>query len=271
MQAASSKPANPDPPMHLRSCLHALCAATVLLTGSLPCPAQTADDFIAKGDVFDLTFEGNRALNYYLQAVELEPKNVPLLLRIARQYRYLLAEARTKEDKLRYGTTSLGYALRAAALAPRNSEAQLSPAITYGKMLPFQGPKVQVEVSPLIKIAADKAIRLDPRNDTAWHVLGRWHQVLSNVGALKRALGGLIYGKLPVTTNEAAVKCFTQAIALNPGRLRHYIELGRTYAQMGNSTEARRFLQQGLAMPNMEHDDPELKVLGRETLAKLPP
>ncbi len=255
--------------MHLRSCLHALFVASVLLAGAFPCTAQTADEFIAKGDVFDLTFDGNRALNYYLQANKLEPKNVPLLLRIARQYRYLLGEAKMKEDKLRYGTTALGYALRAAALAPNNSEAQLSPAITYGKMLPYQSSKVQVEVSPLIKTAADKAIRLDPRNDTAWHVLGRWHQVLANVGMLKRALGSIIYGKLPVTTNEAAIKCFNQAIAINPGRLRHYIELGRTYAQMGNTTQARRFLEQGLAMPNREHDDPELKVLGREALAKL--
>ncbi len=137
-------------------------------------------------------------------------------------------------------------------------------------MLPFEGSKAQVEISPLIKAAADRAIRLDPRNDTAWHVLGRWHQVLANVGAIKRALGGLLFGKLPVTTNEAAVKCFTQAIAINPRRLRHYIELGHTYAQMGNTAEARRYLEKGLAMPNQEHDDPELKVKGRQTLAKLP-
>ncbi len=262
--------------MTLRPFIQALCA-TALLLAALPRPAQaqaqaqTIDELIAKGDTFDRTFAANRALNFYLQAAELEPNNVPLLLRIARQYRYLLASARTNEDKLKFGNTSLGYGLRAAKLAPNDSEAQLSPAITYGKMLPYQGSKTQVEVSPLIKAAADKAIRLDPRNDTAWHVLGRWHQVLANVGMLKRALGGLIYGKLPVTTNEAAVKCFTQAIAINPRRLRHYIELGITYAQMNNNTEARRFIEKGLAMPDQEHDDPELKVKGREALAKLPP
>lgn len=256
--------------MFLRSFLHIFCAAAALLVIQ-PCSAQTTNELIAKGDAYDATFEANRALNYYLQAVEREPKNVPLLLRIARQYRYLMAQARTNEERLKFGNTALGYGQRAAALAPNDSEAQLSPAITYGKMLPYEGAKVQVEVSPLIKAAADKAIRLDPKNDTAWHVLGRWHQVLANVGVLKRTLGGLIYGKLPVTTNEAAVKCFNQAIAINPLRLRHYIELGRTYAQMGNTTAARRFLEKGLAMPDQEHDDPELKIKGREALAHLPP
>ena len=257
--------------MPLGSYILSVCVTTALIAAPLTCPAQTASELMTKGDKYDLTFDANRALNYYLQAAKLEPDNVPLLLRMARQYRYLLSDANSPAEKLKFGNTALGYGQRAAKLAPNDSEAQLSPAITYGKMLPFEGSKAQVEISPLIKVAADKAIRLDPRNDTAWHVLGRWHQVLANIGPLKRALGGLLYGKLPVTTNETAVKCFTQAIAINPRRLRHYIELGRTYAQMGNSTEARRFLEKGLSMPNQEHDDPELKVKGRETLAKLPP
>ncbi|MBN8417770.1 MAG: hypothetical protein J0L73_02495 [Verrucomicrobia bacterium] len=256
--------------MQPRVLIQIMCIVTVLLTGARPCVAETVGELIAKGDKYDLTFEANRALNYYLQAVELEPNNVPLLLRIARQYRYLMADARSNEDKLKFGNTALGYGTRAAKLAPHDSEAQLSSAITYGKMLPYEGSKAQVEISPFIKAAADKAIRLDPRNDTAWHVLGRWHQVLANVGVLKRTLGGILYGKLPVTTNEAALKCFAQAIAINPKRLRHYIELGRTYAQMGKNAEARRFLEKGLSMPNQEHDDPEMKAKGREALEKLP-
>lgn len=262
----------------------AFCAAAALLLSGIghtqpadqtklaiePPPKTPAEILMEKGDVFDEKFQANRALSYYLQALKMEPKNVPLLLRIARQYRYLMAGARSQEDKIQFGSTALGYGQRAAALAPHNSEAQLSPAITYGKMLPFQGNRAQVEATPLIKDAADKAIKLDPRNDNAWHVLGRWHQVLAGIGTLKRTLGGLLYGKLPVTTNEAAVTCFERAIAINPHRLRHHIELGRTYAQMGRAKEARHYLQLGLSMPDKEYDDPELKVKGREALSKLP-
>jgi len=243
--------------------------AALLLT----CPAsqaQTANDLIGLGDIFDRTFQAEKALKHYIPAEKLEPQNVPLLLRIARQYRHLMTDAKSNKEKLRLGGISLGYGQRAAALAPNDSEAQLSPAITYGKMLPFQGSKEQIDASPRIKTATDKAIRLDPRNDVAWHVLGRWHQALANITGLKRALGGLIYGKLPTTTNEVAVTCFDKAIAINPNRLRHYIELGRTYAQMGKNAEARLFIEKGLAMPNMEHDDPELKQRGRDALAKLP-
>lgn len=232
--------------------------------------AQSANDLMGSGDAFDRKFQADKALQHYLPAEKLEPQNVPLLLRIARQYRHLMTDASSSAEKLRLGGIALGYGKRAAALAPNDSEAQLSPAITYGKMLPLQGSKEQVDASPRIKAGADRAIKLDPRNDVAWHVLGRWHQALANVGGVKRALGGLIYGKLPTTTNEAAVTCFDKAIAINPNRLRHYIELGRTYAQMGKNAEARQFIKKGMAMPNMEHDDPELKQRGRDALAKLP-
>jgi Flp pilus assembly protein TadD len=86
---------------------------------------------------------------------------------------------------------------------------------------------------------------------------------------LKRTLGSLIYGTLPQTTTEEAVKCFEKAIEINPNRLMHYVELGRAYAQMGQTVEARLFIEKGLAMPNVEKDDPETTRRGRETLANL--
>jgi len=248
---------------------HSWIIAVLLLT-CIGSQAQSANDLMAIGDGFDRTFQAAKALRNYLPAEKLEPQNVPLLLRIARQFRHLMTDASSNPEKLRLGGIALGYGQRAAALAPNDSDAQLSPAITYGKMLPLQGSKEQVDASPRIKAATDRAIRLDPRNDVAWHVLGRWHQALANVSGLKRALGGLIYGKLPTTTNEAAVDCFEKAIAINPNRLRNYIELGRTYAQMGKNAEARLFIEKGLSMPNTEHDDPELKQRGRDSLAKLP-
>lgn len=256
--------------MRLSSSIQVISTAAALLLTSAAGRAQSANDLIGRGDAFDVEFQAAKALQCYLPAEKLEPENVRLLVRVARQYRHLMSDATTSEDKLRFGSIALDYAKRAAALAPNDSEAQLSPAITYGKMLPFQGKREQTEASARIKVGADKAIKLDPCNDLAWHVLGRWHQGLANVGVIKRTLGQLLYGKLPATTNEEAVKCFEKAIAINSDRLRHYIELGRTYAQMGRTADARKFIEKGLAMPDMEHDDPELKQRGRETLSKLP-
>ena len=126
--------------------IKAFSIATSLLVVCTASLAQSADDLIKKGDVFDRKFQSAAALgNDYLQAEKLEPKNARLLCRIARQYRQLITDATVREDELRLGAISLWeYAQRAAALAPNDSEAQLSPAISYGKMLPYLGTKEQV-------------------------------------------------------------------------------------------------------------------------------
>ncbi len=230
---------------------------------------ETAEALIAKGDLCNQRLQTREALQYYLPADKLQPNNAGLLVRIARQYRHLMSDTSSPKEKLRLGRISLGFAQRAAALDPKNSEAQLSPAISYGKMLPYMAAREQVDDTPRIKVAVDRALRLDPNNDTAWHVLGRWDRTLAGVSTVKRLLAAAIYGPLPVTTNEAAEKCLRKAIAINPNRVMHYIELGRIYAQMGRNQDARKFLQKGLSMPNKEKDDPELKAIGGELLKKL--
>ena len=68
---------------------------------------------------------------------------------------------------------------------------------------------------------------------------------------------------------EDAAQCFEKAVALNPNRLMHCVELGRTYAKMGRVADARKFITQGLTMPETEKDDPETKILGRQIPKKL--
>jgi tetratricopeptide (TPR) repeat protein len=244
-----------------------LCA--VLCLSGLAARAEDTDALIAKGDQFDKQLQAKEALEVYLPANKLEPDNVKLLVCIARQYRHLMSDTSSKQEKLRLGNVSLEFASRAATLAPNNAEAQLSPAISLGKMLPFMGSRDQVNASPQIKAAVDRTLLLDPSNDNAWHILGRWNRVLANVNVVKRVLAKTFYGDLPVTTNEAAEKCLLKAIEINPNRLMHYIELGRIYAQMGRKEDARKNIEKGLSMPDKEKDDPEMKEIGKQTLQKL--
>ena len=223
---------------------------------------------IAKGDQFDKQLQAKEALEDYLPANKLEPNNVDLLVRIARQYRHLMSDTSSKKEKLRLGTSRSNTPAAPRPSLRNNAEAQLSPAISYGKMLPYMGSKDQINASPRIKAAVDRALELDPANDTAWHILGRWNRVLANINVVKRAFAKTLYGDLPVTTNEAAEKCLLKAIAINPNRLIHYIELGRIYAADGTQRRGAQVIQKGLSMPNKEKDDPEMKEIGQADAAK---
>lgn len=231
--------------------------------------ADDVADLIKKGDPLDKNLDAEEALKYYLPALKEAPDNVELLDRIARQYRHLMADASDNGEKLRLGHISLGYANRGAKLAPKSSEAQLSPAISYGKMLSFMGPSEQVDAAPRIKEGCDRAIKLDPENDNAWHILGRWNRTIADIPGVKKMLAGVFFGKLPEASNGTAEKCLLKAIAINPRRPIHYIELGRIYLQMGRKEEARENIEKGLALPNQEKDDNEAKEAGRELLTKL--
>jgi tetratricopeptide (TPR) repeat protein len=255
--------------MRLSFFIKAFSVVTALLLTCAASRAQSADDLIEKGDFFALKFEAGEALKDYLAAEKLEPKNVRLLVRISRQYRYLMSDASKTEEKLRLGGIAVGYGKRAAALGPNDSEAQLAVAISYGKLQPLESTKEKVETARIIKSEADKAIKLDPRSDLAWHVLGRWNMGYAEVTGVKRALAEIIYGKLPAPTYADAAKCFEKAIELKPDRLIHYIELGLVYSRMDRMADARRVISKGLAMKETEKDDPETKQRGRETLAKL--
>jgi len=249
--------------------LSALLGVAALSFPSAGIGVESADELIRQGDIFYGKLQPAEALTFYLPAEKLEPNNARLLVRIARQYRHLMSDATKREEKVQLGSTAVDYAKRAVALAPNDPEAHLALAISLGKLLPLQGAKQQIANSPRIKAAADRVIVLDPGNDLAWQVLGRWYLNLAEVGSVKRALAQVAYGKLPAAKYEDAERCFLKAIELNPNMLMHYIELGRTYAQMDRDAEARKFLTKGLAMPDTEKDDPETKQRGREILKKL--
>lgn len=249
--------------------MRALLAAGWIVCSATLC-AQSTGDLIARADALDRQFAAAEALELYRTAERSEPRNAHVLMRIARQYRHLMVDTNSRSEKLRLGRLALDYSHRAARAAPDNSEAQIASGITYGKMIPLLGAKEKIEASRRIRISADRALALDLRNDTAWHVLGRWHQGMAELTGLKRAVAQLAHGPIPTSTYETAAEAFHRAVAIDPNRLMHHIELGRSYAGMGRPVEARRHIEKGLSMPNREKDDLETKRRGAETLAKLP-
>ena len=167
---------------------HALATAAALALAGPARGADAADELIAKGDIFYDKLQAAEALRFYLPAEKLEPNNVRLLVRISREYRHLMSDATKRDEKLQLGGTALAFSRRAVALAPNDPEAQLALAISHGKLLPLQSSKEQYANSKVVKAAADRVIALDPANDLAWQILGRWYLNLADVGAVKRAL-----------------------------------------------------------------------------------
>jgi tetratricopeptide (TPR) repeat protein len=228
--------------------------------------ADTADALLKKGDAFDAKFDNQKALDTYLAAEKLGPPNAELLRRIAQEYGELMADTSSTDQKRALGEKAVDYAKQAVAADPKDAMAELALAVCYGRIAPLLDNKTKIAYSRLVKEYADKALALDPSNDLTYNVLGSWNYELAGLNPFLRSMAGFIYGTLPDASYEESAKDFQKALQLNPNRLANHIGLGRTYAAMGKTTEARTELQRGLAMPNQLKDDPFVKQQARETL-----
>jgi tetratricopeptide (TPR) repeat protein len=234
--------------------------------------ASSQDDIsalIAQGDVYDTKLDNAHALEAYLQAEKLGSKDAQTLYRIARQYALSMNDTKSESTQLDLAQTALAYATRAITADPKSAKAQLSAAVCYGRLVPFVSSRQKVEYSRLIKEHADTALKLDPSDSYAWHILGVWNYELAKMGMMMRGIVKVVYGGMPPASNEEAARLLRKAVELAPDRVSHHVELGRTYLALGMKDEARGELQRGLALPNREKDDPESKRRAQEALAQI--
>ena len=231
--------------------------------------AQSVSDLITAGDALDAKNKNSEALALYLQADATTPNDAEILRRISKQYNQLMLDAKTSAERTDLGQKALDAAKRAVAADPNNAQAHLSLAIVYGRIALNEAPRQKVELSRIIKQEAETAARLDPKSDYAWYVLGRWNYEIANFNPVLKALAQAVYGKLPDASNEKAVEYLQKAIALQPRRVIHHLELGRAYLALGQTQKARDELNTGLALPSTDKDDDADKQRARATLKKL--
>ena len=232
--------------------------------------AQGVEELIAEGDALDRKNKNFEAVAFYLKADSQKPGEARILWRISKQYAQLMMDAKSASERKRLGQKALDAAQGAVSADPEDSQAHLSLAIAYGRIALNEPARRKVELSRLIRQEAETAARLDATNDYAWHVLGRWNYEVANFNPVLKALAQAIYGKLPDASNEKAVEYFAKAIALQPQRVIHRVELGRAYLAIGKREKARDAFNKGISLPSAEKDDDNNKARAREMLKQLP-
>ena len=232
--------------------------------------AESAAELIQKGDVFYDKLQAAEALKYYLPAEKLDPNNVRLLVRIARQYRHLMSDATKVSEKA--AARQHGGELCAAGGGSRaeRSGGAARPGDQLREDAAVRGNKEQIANSRLIKIAADKVIALDPSNDLGLAVLGRWYLSAGRCrrGEARSRAGCSMASCRPRNTRTrcAASKRPSRSIPIASCTTSSSVAPTRRWAE---TADARKFITKGLAMPETEKDDPETKRQGREILGEL--
>ena len=211
----------------------------------LPLFGQTAAHYIKQGDEYFAKFDDAQALQEYLKAAKAEPANYEALWKTSRAYYDVggfmtPANSKAADEQRKIYSDSMSYARQAIKADPNGTWGHLFLSAAWGKYVFTHvltlSIKEQVNASKQIKVEIDKAIELDPKNDLAYHALGRWHRQMAEIGGAHRFFGGLLYGSIPKGTFVESEKYLKKAIELNPNYTIHYLELGRTYLDMKKPT-----------------------------------
>jgi len=225
---------------------------------------------LQQGDEQESRMDSHAALSTFLAAETLEPNNAAILLRIAKEYSDLIAETKPPREAERMGEIALDYAKRALSLDPSSAKAHLCVAVCYGKLADFADNRTKIEYARVIKDEAVKSLSLDPTDDYAYHVLGRWNYSVANLNPFVKWLARISYGGLPDASNEEAEKYYKKAAEIAPWRIMHHNELARVYVALGKSDLARKEWQTVLDLPVASKEDEAAKQAAREALGREP-
>jgi|SRR5687767_6609587 len=238
-----------------------------LLSG--PLGAQTAAEHIVIGDREHAAMNAASALQHYQAAIQADANNAEALWRSSREAIDLGEFDDAKRDSLyRLGEQ---YARRAVQADPRSSMAHFALAKALGRRALSLGARERVKFAGEVRKEALEALALDSTNAGALHVMGRWHANVMRLSGVSRfvaknILGGKIF-------NEAnwkdAVAYMERAVALDPERVVHRLELASIYADNGNKAKAREVYQAALQLKPIEYNDKHYLELAERGLREL--
>jgi tetratricopeptide (TPR) repeat protein len=220
---------------------------------------QQSDILLREGDKFADSFNDKAALDKYLQAGKVSPKNWDILWKISRSYLNIgvhMPESTSdqKDAQLAVYQKALSYAELSVNYGSDKSITYLRRAIANGRIALFKGVFSVGGVVNSIKKDCEKAISLNNGGNyvqgLAHYVLARTNAKISEKWAPARSVLGLGWAD-----NEIAVKEFKTAITIFPNFRMFYIDYARSLIREDRYNEAKDALNKCLISPKREEDD----------------
>jgi tetratricopeptide (TPR) repeat protein len=224
---------------------------------------------LANGDSLFTALDNEGSLEYYQKAYDSDSTNYDVCWKLSRAY-VDVGETLEDDPRAEYYQKSNFYAQKAVEINPEGAKGHRTFSIAIGRVALDAGAKERVRLSKEVKKEVDLAIKLDPNDDIAYHVLGRWNRKLANLSWIERGFANMFLGGVPEdASDENAAASFKKAIEINPGYINHHLELGMTYEMMDMEEEAKTEYQKCLNLPKSSAADDKHKATAKEKLDDL--
>jgi tetratricopeptide (TPR) repeat protein len=246
--------------------MKAFFASVILLLTVLKTVAQDVDAMLKEADRLEAAPDEKAALAKYKEVLKINPAQVHALSKsseLCSRIGQRQTNASIRDD---YYTAARIYAQTALRIDSASSEANTSMAIMLGRSTLTKSGKEKVLSAKDLKKYVEMAIKSNPYNFLAWHVLGRWHYEISNLNMIERAAVKVFYGGFPPSSLKESIVAFEKSKALTSGFILNYLELAKAYHRDNQDDKAIATLNEMMRIPNRTEDDPAIKETGKKLL-----
>jgi tetratricopeptide (TPR) repeat protein len=232
---------------------------------------QTPADHVALGDKDHAALNYSTALKHYEAALAIDSMYYDALVKGAREAVELGTFDTNEAERTALYKRAEQYARRAVVAKPADAEAHFELAKAIGRNAQTMGTKDKVKFAGVVHDEALTSLKFDPKHPGALHVMGEWNAEVMRLNGISRfmarnLLGGKVFGE---ASWDNAIRYMEQAVALDPGRITHHLDLARIYMDRDMNAKAKEQLDWIARAPISEYNDKKYKEEAAELAAKI--
>jgi tetratricopeptide (TPR) repeat protein len=245
--------------------------AVALATPSVTASAQSAADWVARGDAAYSARNATEAVAAYTRALALDPNDYDALWRDSRSEVDLAASDPKEDSRAALYKSAQDHAARAVQVNPAGADGHFVLAEALGRMALTLGARDKVKYAGRVRDQAMACLKIEPQHAGCLHVMGVWNAEVMRLSGFTRMiarnfLGGAVFSEASWAN---ARRYLEEAVKLDPRRIVHRLDLAKVYADVGLKPAARTEFEAVISGELIDYNDPRYKADAAEALKKL--
>ncbi|GAA6097945.1 regulator of microtubule dynamics protein 1 [Tachysurus ichikawai] len=143
-------------------------------------------------------------------------------------------------------------------------------AVCLSDLGEYEGVKVKIGNSVIIRQHLERAVELNPKDATSFHILGYWCFAFAELPWYQRKVAAVLFASPPTATYEEALVFFLRAEEVDPNFYsKNLLMLGKTYSMLKDQGKALLWLNKARDYPAITEEDKQVHKEALDLLKQL--